>query len=219
MGEDEDDAGQRFLSPCCNSLKGNLGYALEGTMRKLVRCKACGFIMQENELREKCPACGAPKTVFEPYTDTVGEKRRRLLDMDLHPMMVHFPTSFIVVILLLSIGLTFITGPAADLMSCTNKLLVLFLPLVVLLSFIIGIVDGKTRFRHIKNSQILMYKTMSGSVFLALSFVLTAAIWFGNFTNPFTSWVTISLSIVCLACAIILGLLGKRIINAAFPGE
>ena len=100
MGEDEDDAGQRFLSPCCNSLKGNLGYALEGPMRKLVRCKACGFIMQENELREKCPACGAPKTVFEPYTDTVGEKRRRLLDMDLHPMMVHFPTSFIVAILL-----------------------------------------------------------------------------------------------------------------------
>ena len=43
----------------------------------MVRCKACGFLMKEGKLGDRCPACGAPKTAFEPYKDPMAWNRRR----------------------------------------------------------------------------------------------------------------------------------------------
>ena len=63
-------------------------------MKDYVRCKACGYIMERSKLGDKCPACGVSATMFEPYDDKLSEKRRRLLDIHVHPIVVHFPQAF-----------------------------------------------------------------------------------------------------------------------------
>ena len=40
----------------------------------LVRCRACGFIMEEEKLGDVCPACGIPRKAFEPYKETMSKK-------------------------------------------------------------------------------------------------------------------------------------------------
>jgi hypothetical protein len=188
-------------------------------MKKMVRCKACGHIMPEANLGDKCPACGALRTVFEPYTDQMGEKRRRILNLDLHPMAVHFPTAFAVAILVFSLGITFLTGTAGELLICATGILTLFLPLVVLLAFLVGLLDGTTRFRHIKNSRILKVKITVGVIYFVLSVALALLVWLKGFGGPVFTWAAVLLDAVCVGCTIILSLLGTSILNSAFPGN
>ena len=35
-------------------------------MKKYVRCKACGYIMEEGKVGDRCPACGAPRAALVP---------------------------------------------------------------------------------------------------------------------------------------------------------
>jgi uncharacterized membrane protein/phage FluMu protein Com len=188
-------------------------------MTKMVRCKACGYLMPEAKLGDKCPACGALRTVFEPYTDPMGEKRRRILNLDLHPMAVHFPTAFAVAILVFSIGVIFLTGIAGQLLICTLGILTLFLPLVVLVAFLAGLRDGTARFRHIKNSHILKMKIIVGVIYLVLSIALTLLVWLKGFDGPVFLWVAVILAAGCVGCTVVLSLYGKSILNSSFPGN
>ena len=72
-------------------------------MKTFIRCKACGFIMDASHLKDVCPACGLPKTVFEPYTKKISSKRKFIIDQHIHPVSVHFPQVFIVVIMFMLI--------------------------------------------------------------------------------------------------------------------
>ena len=76
-------------------------------MGQLVICKACGFIMLEEKLGDVCPACGVLKKMFEPHNDRVSEKRRKVLEMHIHPIMVHFSQAFAFSVFLLAIGMLF----------------------------------------------------------------------------------------------------------------
>lgn len=98
-------------------------------MKKMVRCKACGYIMEESKLGDFCPACGVPRISFEPYTDSISESRRRILNFDLHPIAVHFPVSFTVAVLVFSVASLLFSGQIEDLLTCTTKMLALFCPL------------------------------------------------------------------------------------------
>jgi uncharacterized membrane protein len=188
-------------------------------MRKLVRCKACGYIMPEDELRDRCPACGALKAVFEPYTDLMGRKRRRILNLDLHAVAVHFPITFAVAIFVFSIAIVFIPGQVRQLLVSTASIMTLLLPLLVLIALLVGLLDGRLRFRHVKNSQILKNKIAVAIIFFILAVALPVIVWLKGFAEPSVSLAVIILAAVCVACSFILGLLGKRIRNSAFPGE
>jgi uncharacterized membrane protein len=188
-------------------------------MKKMVRCKACGYIMEEGKLGDKCPACGALRSVFEPYIDPMGEKRRRILNLDLHPMAVHFPTAFSVAILVFAIGLTFLTGQAGQLLLSTIAILSLFLPLVVAVAFLVGLLDGTTRFRHVKNSRILQAKIVVAAIYFLLSAAMATLVWLNIYEGPAFAVSIIVLSAGCVACTVILSLLGTSILNAAFPGK
>ena len=188
-------------------------------MKKMVRCKACGHIMLEAKLGDKCPACGALRTVFEPYTDPMGEKRRRILNLDLHPMAVHFPTALAVAILVFSLGITFLTGTAGELLICAVGILTLFLPLVVLLAFVVGLVDGTVRFRHVKNSHILKVKIVVAVIYFVLSVALALLVWLKGFDGPVFTWAAVLLAAACVVCTVVLSLYGKSILNSAFPGN
>jgi hypothetical protein len=184
-----------------------------------VRCKACGYLMKEGDLHDRCPACGAPKTVFEPYNDPVAASRRKILSLHLHPIAVHFPTTFAVAALVFSLTIPFLSGDPQTLLISTTKIIAIFLPAVIILAFWVGWWDGKLRFRKINNSQILKRKILYAICLFAVSLGLVTIVWAGGFGSWVSTLASILLGAVAVVFAILLGLLGMSIANAAFPGK
>jgi uncharacterized membrane protein/rubredoxin len=187
-------------------------------VEKLVRCKSCGYIMREAKLRDKCPACGVPREMFEPYTDPMAESRRRILDFHLHPIAVHFPTSFAVAVLVFTIATFFFSGPVEQFLICTTQVMALFLPLLVLIAFLAGLLDGKTRFRRLDRSHILKSKMLYGSIFFVLAVGLALLVWLGGLGSVTLICIAVTLAAGGVACSVVLALLGMQILNSAFPG-
>ncbi len=71
-------------------------------MNPLVRCRVCNYVTAESKLGDRCPACGAPRAVFEPYTDRISGRRRKILDLHLHLIVIHFPQAFSAAVLALA---------------------------------------------------------------------------------------------------------------------
>jgi O-antigen/teichoic acid export membrane protein/rubredoxin len=188
-------------------------------MKKLVRCKSCGYVMAEEKLGETCPACGVSREMFEPYTDPVGESRRRILDMHLHPIAVHFPTSFAAAIVVLLVAGIFVSGAAGDYVTFSVKLMVLALPVLVLAAFLAGLVDGTIRFRRIGRSRILRTKTFYGTLFFVLAAGVALLVWTKGLDASGPRWASIVLDAGAVGCSAVLGILGMRIRDAAFPGK
>jgi uncharacterized membrane protein len=188
-------------------------------MKKLVRCKACGYIMEEGKLGDKCPACGAPKAAFMPYVDTMGARRRNILKLDLHPIAVHFPVSFSVAVLVFSIAIFFLTGDARTFLINTNKVLVLLIPVMVIIAGTAGFIDGKVRFRKVGNSQILRRKILYAGIFLTASIALAVMVWVFGFGSPAFTAASVVLAAIASGMIVILSLLGTSILDAAFPGN
>jgi uncharacterized membrane protein len=187
-------------------------------MKKLVRCKSCGYIMPEGSLKDKCPACGVPSRMFEPYDDPMSESRRRILSFDLHPIAVHFTVSFAVAILVFLVATLFFRGSAQGFLICTAKVMSLLLPVLVLIAFLLGLLDGRTRFRQLKRSQILKKKIIYGSIFLIFSIGLALFLWLVGMGSAFLTSIALVLSVVTVGCTVMLSLLGVQILNAALPG-
>lgn len=185
----------------------------------MIRCKACGYIMREGHLKDRCPACGAPRTSFEPYSDPMGPRRRAMLNFDLHPIAVHFPTTLAVAVFIFSVAAPFFAGAPREYLIDTTKILSLFLPLTVALAFGLGWLDGTIRFRKIGNSQILKRKILYASLFFVETAALAALVWVGAFGNAAYTVPTILLGAAAVYFAYQLGLLGMSIANAAFPGK
>ena len=186
-------------------------------MKKLVRCKVCGFIIQEGKLKDKCPACGVQRTAFEPYTPDISEKRKKILDLDLHPVIVHFPQAFGVLIFILAILTLIFPLFFPNQFRVTIQVLSGFLPFVVLGAMLSGMLDGKTRFKKLTTSH-LKKKIAFGSIFLAFSIVIVFISAFLINTLPGLIIVLI-FSFGCVVCGSILGLIGKSLLNAAFKGK
>jgi hypothetical protein len=188
-------------------------------VKKMVRCKACGYILEEGKLGDKCPACGAPRAAFLPFVDPVAEPRRRLLNFHLHPIAVHFPTSFIVAVFVFSFAILFLSGEGQSLLISTTKIMSLFIPAMVVLSGVVGFVDGKVRFRKIKNSAILKRKIVYASLLLVVSIILTVLIWTQGFDRTIFKSLDVLLAALALGFIVVLSLWGMSIKEAAFPGN
>src|SRR5512133_2306047 len=118
-------------------------------MANLIKCKACGYVTKEGTVKDVCPACGVPAKMFEPYTDPVSEKRRRIIDLHSHPVIVHFPQAFALTLFILAVLLFIAPSQIKDALFYTMKVISFFLPFFIVLSFLTGLLDGKTRFRKI----------------------------------------------------------------------
>jgi uncharacterized membrane protein/rubredoxin len=186
-------------------------------MAQLMRCKSCGFIIEEGKLGEKCPACGVPRKMFEPYKDPVSPERRRILDLDIHPIIVHFPIAFATSAF--AVALFHVVFPAA-LPVLMEKVLVAFaaaLPVVVIAAFLSGRLDGRTRFRKAK-SLLLRKKTIVGATFFVLSAAVAAVTFLGGLESTAAEAAVTVLLAGCFACAYAQGTMGKKLLGALFPG-
>jgi len=185
-------------------------------MKTFMRCKVCGFIGDEKEMKDVCPACGVPKSAFESYKYTISEKRQKVLGFHLHPILVHFPQS-IAFLSLIFIIIAFTTkGTLSANMITIEKLLSAILPVSVLISAAAGIFDAKTRFKK-KRGPRIKQKIIIGAVFFVASAVLAFMINAEAFGAGGKAAIII-LSIICFGCSGLLGKLGGTLLDAKLPG-
>jgi rubredoxin len=181
-----------------------------------LRCKACGYIINENKLGDICPACGVPRTAFEPYKENISKKRKMILGLNLHPIAVHFPQAFATLIppfILLGVAVGQSVG--YDLLA-TVRVVSVLMPLTVAAAIAAGLIDARTRFKKL-STPIIIKKIITGSILLALSILVAAvAIVYGT-DYPGRLFLLI-LSLGCIICEIFLAEIGKTIINAKLPG-
>jgi uncharacterized membrane protein/rubredoxin len=183
----------------------------------LIRCKSCGYVMEESKLKDACPACGVPRKMFEPFTDTVSEKRKRILNLDIHPIIVHFAVSFAVSALVMALFILVFPGVFVSTARGGLRVLGGVLPLVLIATFLSGRFDGRIRFRKAK-SRLLRIKTWVGITYFVFSAAAAAIILL---VGPHTLWVRVVdpiLFAACTACAFIQGRIGARLLYALFPG-
>ena len=185
-------------------------------MKTYIRCKACGFIMDENHLKDLCPACGLPKTVFEPYTKKISPQRQFIIDQHIHPISVHFPQVFIAVIVVMLSLAFWVDDPLRGEFLVAAKLSILGFPLSVFLGFITGLIDGKIRFKKL-NTPLLKNKTIVGIILQLLSIAVFILYWVNGFT-PVTMQIIILLSILSALCGVYLGRAGSSMFNSMMAG-
>lgn len=185
-------------------------------MKNYMRCKVCGFVGEEKEMKDICPACGVPKAAFENYQYNISDKRVKILGFHLHPILVHFPQS----IAFLSLIFIIIAFAAKESLGANMivvvKLLSAILPVSVLISAAAGFFDAKLRFKK-KFGPRIKQKIIIGAVFLVLSAALAVMI---N-TEAFDAGgkvLIIGLSVICFGCSGLLGKLGGTLLDAKLPG-
>lgn len=182
-------------------------------MQQMVICKSCGYIMAQSKLGDVCPACGVKAQMFIPHDERISDKRKFLLVLDIHPILVHFTQAYTATILVLSL-LALIVKPGW-LASIVAVITVLgyALPFTVIAAFASGLFDGKVRFRKVM-TPLLVKKMVLGSVF----FVLTCGIFACVMSNPLPLTIIAVLSAIAMVCASILGFWGVSLLNSRFPG-
>jgi rubredoxin len=186
-------------------------------MAVMMRCRSCGYVVAEGKLKDACPACGVPRKMFEPWTDPVSARRRALLEMTLHPLVIHFTIAFTASAFALSLYSLafprFLAGLA------TNMLVVMtaVLPITVLAGMAAGIFDGKIRFRRATTPLLVRKMVMGASVFLETLAAATSLFAFG--LDPM--WVRVVIAVllgVALGGVGVLAKIGGGLRGAKLPG-
>jgi peptidoglycan/LPS O-acetylase OafA/YrhL len=172
--------------------------------------------MKENKLKDVCPACGVPRTAFEPFKDTISKKRRTILEFNLHPISVHFPQAFTSAIPPFILLALMVPVSIGNELLTTVTVLSYFLPLTVLPAIFFGIVDGKTRLKKI-GTPLLFKKITVATVLLILTLILSLVAYSYGTEYPGNLYIFI-IALGCIACQIILGEIGKTLMNSKMPG-
>ncbi len=182
----------------------------------MMKCKACSFVMDENKIKDVCPACGLPKSVFEPYDDKLSPRRRLIMNLDLHAIVVHFPQAFAVFIPPCIIAALFVPEPYRSDLFSTVTILAFVLPLSVLASLTTGMFDGKNRFKKL-NTPAQVYKMTLGSIL----FLLTVGIFFVVITVGYSvtgQVLIVALSALCVTCQVLLARIGVKLMFSHLKG-
>jgi peptidoglycan/LPS O-acetylase OafA/YrhL len=169
--------------------------------------------MEKDKLGDVCPACGLPHKVFEPYREKVSLNRLFLLNLDLHPIAIHLSQTFMALIPLLLLNQIIFPNFYYEESAIVVHFCIALLPLTMLLAFITGIIDGITRFKSLK-PPLLRNKIIFGVLIIGIS----AALFFMKNIEGQKAWFLL-ISLVGLAFAVILGLIGKRLLSVILPGK
>lgn len=186
-------------------------------MKAWLRCKACGFIAEENELRDVCPACGVPRKMFEPYRHPVSESRRRILDLHLHPVIVHVPQALAFLLIVLTALLLVVRGPLRADLAASIRVMAACLPVTITAALVSGIIDARVRFRRV-GTPFLRKKIVVGTLFGVISLAPPSIAYLLPLDSTGTVATLLILEAVMLACSSILGIMGVRLLDAKFPG-
>lgn len=111
-------------------------------------CRVCGYIETADNADKPCPACGFPKTVWAEYTPRkLNPTRKRLLDLHLHPIAVHFPIAGSALTVGLPILGLLVPYSLGYRLFDFAMMVCLVMPLLVLIGGISGYIGGKLRYK------------------------------------------------------------------------
>ena len=168
--------------------------------------------MEAGKLGDVCPACGLPRKVFEPYRERVSINRLRLLNLDLHPIVIHLSQAMVIAIPALAILIHIFPGIYPEILKNVFVFSVVVFPFTLALAIITGVIDGLTRFKTLR-TPLLRVKIIFSLIILTLSVIL---FFVGRNENNYI--LTLLLSFLCLGAGFQLGLWGKKLINVILPG-
>lgn len=185
-------------------------------MSRLVRCKACGYVIKERKLGKVCPACGLRRSVFEPYEEIISPKRSFLLNLDAHPILVHFPQTFASILPPLILANLFFPAFYAQELAAVISFTALVLPLTTVGALASGLLDAKVKLKRL-GTPALIRKITVGCGLLLFSAAGGLVVAFAGF-HPQTHIYVLALSMASLVCAVLLGMMGKKLIHVILPG-
>jgi len=186
-------------------------------MAALLRCRSCGYVAEAGRVGDVCPACGVPRKMMEEWTDPVSAQRRRVLDLHLHPIVDHFTVAFLASGFALSLVALVLPGLLRQVVTDLLIGLLGVLPLMVIASFLTGLLDAKARFRRTR-APVLRQKKLAGIGLLALSVAAAAIVLVAGPYAPWPRYADVILLAGGVACAAVLGRDGARLLPALFPG-
>ncbi len=187
-------------------------------MKQYVRCKACGYIMEADKVRDVCPACGVPAKAFEPYEEKISEKRKKVLDLHIHPIVVHLSQAMAPMLVVFAAALALLgEGIVKTALLQTSLVLAVCLPLSVILSVAAGLYDGNLRFRKV-TTPLLVRKIFVGSAFFVVSTLAAILALFSGLASPLALSGFAVLEIASLVAAVLLGNMGFGLLFSRFPG-
>jgi uncharacterized membrane protein len=187
-------------------------------MKEMVMCKVCGYVMPKDRLRDVCPACGVKAAMFIPHDEKISEKRKRILALDIHPVLVHFPQAFSATLIALSFLAPFLHGPIASAVRSTILVLGILLPFTVAVAFVGGIIDAKVRFKRIGKKPVLKTKMILGTLFFIIALVVALLARTAPVAPILTLVLIGALSTVAISIGTVLALLGVPLLSARLPG-
>jgi len=186
-------------------------------MKKLYRCRVCGYILERKEAPALCPACGVKGKVFEEYESPVSQKRRKMLDLHVHQIMANFPVAFVASMSLISfLRIIGIVREQSVFMGML-KAIVFFLPFSAIFAAMAGIFDGKLRFKRLDTPH-LKKKIVLAGLFILISASLFVIQYFFDLNPQTYNIVVLVYSAVLLSIAGGLGLIGGRLIESKVRG-
>ncbi len=178
-------------------------------------CRVCGYIETGDKIDQVCPACGFPKTVWMEYKPRkINKTRATLLDLHIHPIVVHFP----IVGSILSFGLPVLAllvpyALAYRLFDFT-ALICIILPLLALGGAVTGYVGGKLRYKTTK-APVLKIKLYISILYFIVTLV-QSYIGFHMGVHADNALLVIAIGVVSSACAGYLGKLGSYLFAGKF---
>jgi hypothetical protein len=184
-------------------------------MKEYLKCKACGYIIEKDDPAQVCPACGIQRKVFEEYKFTLSPRRKLVLDLDIHAILVHFPQTIGVLIPFFGI-LSLITEAGIGMKFLyTVEAITYILPPAVLASILSGLFDGNIRFKKL-NTPALKKKIILASILLAVTSVMA----YINYTTDIRESLLLltGLSVISLAIQEVLARTGIKLMFAWLPG-
>lgn len=173
--------------------------------------------MEKGSLKDKCPACGVQAKMFEPYIEKVSPRRKFILSLDIHPVLVHFPQAFVVTIFIMTILILLVKGDLQNSLKTTVTVLSFCLPYVVAIAILAGLYDGQIRFKRV-TTPLLIKKIILGSLFFLFSIAALLLTQIIKLETDVSIYLFLCSITGGLICGSLLGLLGSKLINAKFPG-
>lgn len=178
-------------------------------------CRVCGYIETADKIDQACPACGFPKTVWTAYKPRkLSDQRRRLLDLHIHPIAVHFPIIGSILTFGLPVLALFVPFSLAYRLYDFTMFVAVVMPLLALAGAVTGYIGGKLRYKTTK-APMLKKKLMLSIVYFIITCILSY-IAYTQGVHGDNALIFIVLGAISAGCAAFLGKLGSYLFASRF---
>ncbi|KAF1682878.1 MULTISPECIES: rubredoxin-like domain-containing protein [unclassified Veillonella] len=178
-------------------------------------CRVCGYIETADKADQPCPACGFPKTVWAEYTPRkLNPTRKRLLDLHLHPIAVHFPIAGSALTVGLPILGLLVPYTLSYRLFDFAMMVCLVMPLLVLIGGISGYIGGKLRYKT-TTAPVLKFKIYLSVVYFILT-VIQAYVAYAYTVHAGNALIIAVLGVLASVSAAILGKKGSHLFAGLF---